>query len=216
MLAATLITFGSLAGGANAATIIATDNFDGLTYTTETGWNGSGPATTGQWSVAATGGLGSGRTAVDNDSLGYTGVPTPQSGTGYGQFSNGFRSAWVGTISDTAGHVFGVGDKVSIDFFAAQRTGSGELAFTIALIGADTLNFAGSFAPTSTSYDAFNTGEVTITTAGSYNVVFTSVAQANDRTSFIDSVSYSVAVPEPSSTALLGLGGLALMLRRRR
>ena len=32
----------------------------------------------------------------------------------------------------------------------------------------------------------------------------------------VDDVSYIVAVPEPSSTALLGLGGLALILRRRK
>lgn len=33
---------------------------------------------------------------------------------------------------------------------------------------------------------------------------------------FIDNLSLSTAVPEPSSTALLGLGGLALILRRRK
>jgi hypothetical protein len=38
---------------------------------------------------------------------------------------------------------------------------------------------------------------------------------ANTGELMIDSVSYG-AVPEPSSTALLGLGGLALLLRRRR
>ncbi len=56
------------------------------------------------------------------------------------------------------------------------------------------------------------------------NGTFTSFAFAQTRTSGTNAqgagatfqVGLVAAVPEPSSTALLGLGGLALMIRRRR
>ncbi|MCP5537858.1 MAG: PEP-CTERM sorting domain-containing protein [Akkermansiaceae bacterium] len=209
-MSAALIQLGS-------ATTIVTDNFDGLTYTTETGWGSTGPASTGQWTVAALPAGPQGRTAIDDNQLGYTGVPTPPSGTGYGQFSNGNNGTWTGTLTDTAGHAFNAGDKVTIDLFAAGRNvGSGALTINVSLIGAATINL-GNFTPTVGSWNAVSSNEGTIVTAGTYNVQFTSIAQSGDRTTFIDNVSYDVTeVPEPSSAALLGLGGLALILRRRK
>jgi hypothetical protein len=56
------------------------------------------------------------------------------------------------------------------------------------------------------------TGTHTFDTSRSYR--FTAHAQSNSGATF-DNITIS-AIPEPSSTALLGLGGLALMLRRRR
>ena len=49
---------------------------------------------------------------------------------------------------------------------------------------------------------------------GIININFTNGADGDDCNPFVQGV--VVTVPEPSSTALLGLGGLALLLRRRR
>ena len=75
-------------------------------------------------------------------------------------------------------------------------------------------------------YDFLANGSVIYTSAGSYtaaqndSMVNYHIAYASGTfTTFnatVDNFGVVVAVPEPSSTALLGLGGLALALRRRR
>lgn len=94
---------------------------------------------------------------------------------------------------------------------------------------------------TDTELDGFDqviTGATETWTAGSYNLSYDNTAQTTgdvlefrvtnidadlgsnawSNTASIDNVSItaSAAVPEPSSTALLGLGGIALILRRRK
>jgi len=65
-------------------------------------------------------------------------------------------------------------------------------------------------------------GEINLSTHGTYTDLseyeYLAVAFAFDfdEAATIEISNFSVAVPEPSSTALLGLGGLALMLRRKR
>jgi len=60
---------------------------------------------------------------------------------------------------------------------------------------------------TATDYEAFYTdGDLTI--GGDNSAAFADVFQVSGNTLSL--------VPEPSSTALLGLGGLALILRRRK
>ncbi len=54
----------------------------------------------------------------------------------------------------------------------------------------------------------------TVGVAGDYEFRFSSPLTNNNH-AYVDNVSFD-AVPEPSSTALLGLGGLALILRRRK
>ena len=61
---------------------------------------------------------------------------------------------------------------------------------------------------TATDYEAFYTaGDLTF--AGDNSAAFADVFEVSGNT-------LSLVVPEPSSTALLGLGGLALILRRRK
>ena len=74
---------------------------------------------------------------------------------------------------------------------------------------------SGSFSQT---YDisGFGVGDFSIADVSNVLAVFTvNAAAAGDGAISIDNFNMT-AVPEPSSTALLGLGGLALMLRRKR
>ena len=61
---------------------------------------------------------------------------------------------------------------------------------------------------------AATTGTHTFDTSKSYR--FTAHAQSNDQATFDNITLSTIPVPEPSSIALLGLGGLAFALRRRR
>jgi hypothetical protein len=198
----------------HAATIITTDNFDYVSgYTAQTPWTTSGSATIGQWSLVKS--STNGRVAVDDNSLTYN-PPTPwPSGTGYAQFNNGVSVDFAATITDTTAHSFTVGDQVAIDFYTAGRDyEAGSLSITVSLVGAATHNY-GDFTPSSvTEWGQQTTAYFTIAVAGNYSVQFANVAESGDRTTYIDNVSYSV-IPEPSSAALLGLTGLALLRRRR-
>ncbi len=46
--------------------------------------------------------------------------------------------------------------------------------------------------------------------------IYDEALSASDATFLLNNAGTAVGVPEPSSTALLGLGGLALILRRRK
>lgn len=208
-----------MAAFSHAATIITTDGFNTGTIA-ETPWNGTGTATAGQWFLNETTPSGTtGRLTVGNP-YGYPGQATPQEGSGQAQFSNGINASFTATLTDTAGHFFNVGDQVSIDFFTAGRTaGAGAVGITVSLVGAAALPYGGVYRPThnSTTWEAMTTGYVTIVTAGIYNVQFANVLEGTDRTTYLDSVSYSVIpIPEPSAAILVGLVGLGMLLRRRR
>jgi hypothetical protein len=201
----------------HAATTIATDNFDYASggYPAATPWGSSGSASIGQWSLVAST-TQFGRVAIDNNSLGYSGVPDPlPNSLGYAQFSNGNASVFAGAITDTTAHAFTAGDQVAINFFSAGRFGTaGALTMTVSLVGTETINY-GQFTPDGATWGEQTTGYLTIPTTGTYSVRFANVQQSGDRTTFIDSISYSV-IPEPSSAAcLLGLGAMSLLRRRR-
>ncbi len=203
----------ALAGGAEAA-IIATDNFDGIPTVDTLGSPTTG--TSGQWQITDN---GVGRTVIDNNSLGYNPpLPIP-SGNGYGQFSTINVPGYIGTIQDTTGLALNAGDTVSIEFYMAGRSAdSGPLTFKVELVGPVNLDF-GNFTPSSqTSWDQVITSTMTIPATGNWGVLFTSLSYSptQDRTTFIDSVSYSVTeIPEPASALLLALAG-CFGLRRRR
>jgi hypothetical protein len=97
----------------------------------------------------------------------------------------------------------GAGDVISGGVAPEDFTGSTTTAgSTVYVDGFDTTNGAGSTFYYYSSITADSSGEIVITTdGGGYEIV----------------TGFQIrTVPEPSSTALLGLGGLALLLRRRR
>lgn len=212
-----VITSMALVASSHAATTITTDGFNTGTLV-ETPWEGAGTATAGQWFLNETTPSERGRLVVGNP-RGYLGQATPHEGSGQAQFSNGINASFTATLTDTVGHFFNVGDQVAIDFFTAGRTdGDGAVGLTISLVGTATLQYGGIYRPThnSNTWEAMTTGYVTIVTAGTYNVQFANVLEGTDRTTYLDSVSYSVIpIPEPSTAILGGLGLLTLLRRRR-
>lgn len=216
MLAAVLTSF--TVGTASAATIIPTNGFNvGTTLPNPDQWGQSYSVTAGGWTMAQTAN-GGGRIIIGNP-IGYGGQATPQEGTGQAQFSNGANgNTTAQSLTHTANNTFSVGDEVTMLFYLAGRNG-GDAAATlnVSLVGPDTFSL-GSFTAVQgdTSWVLHTSSTATITTAGIYNVRF-SFADApsnTDRTTYLDSVSYSV-VPEPSTALLGGLGVLALLRRRR-
>lgn len=76
--------------------------------------------------------------------------------------------------------------------------------------------FSEAFTFSGTTYTDYHR-EFTATNAGATLRFEENSTNSSSRDPFLDAVSVSVtAVPEPSSVALLGLGGLTLILRRRK
>ena len=129
------------------------------------------------------------------------------------------------TLSSFSQTIAGFDDsEYQVTFYAAGRTGySGANPFVVMLDG-NVLNFSGAtvVSPMALSgtqgYQLFKSDYVHLM-AGSHTLSFTSSAPNNgDATSFIDHVVVSSTVPEPSSLALLGIGGIgfAVSVYRRR
>jgi hypothetical protein len=219
--AAVLASLTMVASSQAAITTITTDGFNTGAITDN--WGATGTTTAGQWSISVTalGSDGGGGRTVAGNPFGYGGQATPQAGTGQAQFSSGYDTgnAYSSTLTDTVGHTFNVGDKVAMNFFTAGRVGgTGSITLDVSLVGAATLAFA-SYTPTwnNNAWVEHTTSYVTITTAGTYNVRFATAGGAgDDKTTYLDSVSYKVdAIPEPSATLLGGFGILCLLRRRR-
>jgi hypothetical protein len=217
-LLAAVIASMAMAASSHAATIITTDGFNiGTTQPNPDQWGASYTVTAGQWSLSQTA-SGGGR-VVAGDPFGYGGQATPQEGTGQAQFSNGGNTNFTAaSITDTVGHGFSVGDEVTMLFYLAGRVdGTAAATLNVSLVGAQTISL-GSFTAVQgdNSWVLTTSNTATITTAGTYNVQFTygNAADDVDRTTYLDSVSYSV-IPEPSAALLGGLGLIALLRRCR-
>ena len=134
----------------------------------------------------------------------------------------------------------GTGDTLSfLSSLDIQNASAGSLLFDLGAAGTgDTVNVTGqlsigdglldldSFAFTDLgvtsvtgtyTWNLFNVGSYNFTTLGS-NTTSTPFASIKSASLAIsgDFIQLTMTVPEPSSTALLGLGGIALMLRRKR
>ena len=118
-------------------------------------------------------------------------------------FANDFANGWSGRIGFS-------GPEYNLKAGGSVSTSSTANAVTSFLGGT-----SGTFSQT---YDisGFGGGDFSIADVSNVLAVFTvNAAAAGDGAISIDNFNMT-AVPEPSSTALLGLGGLAFALRRRR
>lgn len=101
----------------------------------------------------------------------------------------------------------------SLTWFDAKRVGYNDQSYNVFLNGVS----AGNFVTAGSSNWQQRTLTFTTTAAGTEVIRFAGVAgYAQDGTSFIDNVALVSDVPEPSTTALMMVGALALVARRRR
>ncbi|SHK10010.1 PEP-CTERM protein-sorting domain-containing protein/MYXO-CTERM domain-containing protein [Rubritalea squalenifaciens DSM 18772] len=222
LITATLLTS---AGLANAATIINVVNSgfedqvlaDGLTTRTADGGDGTitgwTESNTADHLAYVTNPSNTGANTANNDA--ETILPLEGSNAAFFQNSSisqtlsGFdiKTGDIITVEFDLWRVNGGGDTFRIDFGGIGETsGTG---INDGTIGGDMVTDAG---PERYSVDFIATSDIT---AG--DLVFRSTAGGNRYLLDDVVVTYSTAaVPEPSSTALIGLAGLGFILRRRR
>ena len=121
-----------------------------------------------------------------------------------------------GGMSQTVGG-FAAGQQYTVSFEAAGRNGLGPNPFTVS-VGGNTLTFSGQSVITPGNAYALYTSDPFTATSGSEALAFTSnLTSDQDLSSYVDAVSISpVSVPEPASVAVLAVGAVGLLARRRR
>ncbi len=118
-------------------------------------------------------------------------------------------SAWLAAYTGNAGADF---TQISVQFFS-DAAGTVATGGSIQLASGDVegSSTTPSGAWSNTNWSLYTASGAVATDAQSFQITFG--GPGND--TYADNISFTV-VPEPSSTALLGLGGLALVLRRRK
>ncbi|MDG1358552.1 MAG: PEP-CTERM sorting domain-containing protein [Akkermansiaceae bacterium] len=144
-------------------------------------------------------------------------------GTHLSEIDDAFGSIFNTTLSADLGINFADNTNYTFSFDQFQRDdqGAGTIGVTaqIQTVGGTVLATENFDAVTGTTFSDIANRSVTFSTSGGGEVgqeirlLFTSTTPSNLQVG-IDNISLSV--PEPSTTALLGLGGLALILRRRK
>ena len=162
-------------------------------------------------------------TANDSVQITFTATASSTINSGVDNSNQGFFSvgSWLGAGQWTRMDFTGITVNVSGGgFSAAEFLGFTELTVQIADGGGagDGLGDPGdSFDVNGTSYSfPFASGDIAIANEDFILLEYTGGTQPSFRHFDLNYQFSATAVPEPSSTALLGLGGFALMLRRKR
>lgn len=198
-----ILTVPVLAMSANAQ--VVNGSFENTTFpltrlsTSELGTGGySTSAVSSSWTAGSSAGFYSGAT-TDGKIAGWL-IPDGNRAT---------NSTLTQNITLSAPGIY----TLNFDSFSQNTNGGLSSIFSAALTGVGTQSFIEDADGVATARSVnFN-----VTTAGSYDLVFTGLNPSNFvyPATLIDNVSIT-AVPEPSSTALLGLGALGLFIRRKR
>jgi hypothetical protein len=199
------------ASSITAANVVVNGDFsvDATLFSTFPGYSGgSNPAAIPSWTH-----IGAGSYGVNGVGISDPFGPADKSAATYYGFLQLSTSAMTQTVPLLANTTY------DISFLAANR--SNNASATGSVIIADNTTTYYDSGVTNWGNSAFQAVASQFSTGGSFDgaVVLT---LSNDSPAGDNTVNYSnivvdaVAVPEPSSTALLGLGGLALLLRRRR
>lgn len=158
------------------------------------------------WTFGASGGASYDGYVSNNGFFGTTGIP------------EGVQGAFIqGTGSFSQDIDFGAG-TYTLSFFIEARGGGGQpLALSVGGVGL-TFGDAATITPLSSSEFNFVTSDPFSLSAGTHALIFAGTMPfgPTDLTTFIDDVSIALAVPEPATWLLLGLGASGLLIMRRR
>ena len=201
------------AGSINAANVVTNGDFsvDATLFSTFPGYRGgSNPSDIPSWTFTGSGGNSgvNGTLAGMHNPFG----PTDKSAADTWGFLQGAGSAQMQQVIALLPNT-----TYDISFLAANRSNNPNASGQVTISDDSTTYYDSG----SNSYDnaAFQTVTTQFSTGGSFDgdvvITLSNTSPAGDNT-----VNYSNivvdAVPEPSTTALLSLGGLALILRRRK
>ena len=140
------------------------------------------------------------------------GVTDPPSGFSGLAPTEGSQYAFLQSTSinlTATGLTAGLASTLSFDLTARNCCGDTVEEVTVAIDG------GAAVAATTTTVEQFTTVNIPFTPTGtSSTITFSAIDAAEDDTAFIDNVRVT-QVPEPAAIGLAGIGGLALLARRR-
>ena len=212
---AALASLGLAATSANAALVINadTDATEWLLQTSESPGSQSFGGNTVTSTVAQTTGTWS-RGVVGQPAYGFiqwssagAGASTPATATGTWTFTNLAAGQYDVATTFRANGASNVRHTVNgAEFFVDQSTQP-----SVSAGPSFTTNYVGQRAH---DYNFITIDSVTVAEGGSITVTIDNSNTASNIA--MDTVGITATIPEPTTTALLGLGGLALILRRRK
>lgn len=207
----TLLAFAAMTGVSQAAGVLIDENSgNGGFVSVTTGFNATTEVT--GWTSANGAWVDSGNSALTTSPFGTQALADSHF---FQIHRDGGDTVTSGAVALTAGE--------TVDFSVDYKIGGSgnEVTLSIDLVGTGgegTINL-GSIDTTGgpASFTQLDLNGALVANTGNYELVFNLPnAGGQGRDVHIDRVYLASAVPEPSSAALLGLGGVALILRRRK